>query len=210
VKAVFFDTWAWIAMANGRDEYHGKAMEFYREFNKLGGTAVTTDYVRAETFPAQRKALPAFPRRLTTIPFLQIIGVKHLSTTAATEPENVTVEKGRIVGAYAWCKYGYINHEIESIKNDFLRYVQKDRKVSLTDEEIDDIRHLRAMHRLAGYLIERNGNKLKVGKDFLLGDDGTGRFSREILWQGIIPDISDKTSPGMVVLSERLVLFKRK
>jgi hypothetical protein len=43
MRQVFFDTWAWIAMANGKDEHHKEALNFYREFKKDGGIAITTD-----------------------------------------------------------------------------------------------------------------------------------------------------------------------
>ena len=58
MREIFFDTWAWIALANKKDEHHREAVKFFKEILLAKGRAVTTDYVLAETFSALRKMAP--------------------------------------------------------------------------------------------------------------------------------------------------------
>ncbi len=49
MKKIFFDTWAWIAIAHKDDDHHTKVLSFYKTFLLNKGVPVTTDYVLAET-----------------------------------------------------------------------------------------------------------------------------------------------------------------
>jgi hypothetical protein len=156
---------------------------------------------------------------LRAIPLLQKIGVKSLSIKASTEADDPTLERGRLSGAYAWPKYGYTNgvinvetgiveEKIDITIDEFLRYLQEDRKIALTYKETSEIKSWSRMTKIADHKMIRDGEKLTVGKDFLLGDDGAGNYSRDILWQGVIPDISDKKSKGMEELVEKLYKYR--
>jgi hypothetical protein len=141
---------------------------------------------------------------LRVIPFLHIMGVKSVTITAITEANDPAKEEGRLLGAYVWPKYGYTNIAMESSIKDFLGYLQ-DRKVRLSNEEVDDIKSITRMREIAEHVIERDGHKLRVGRDFLLGDDGTGKYTRDVMWQGIIPDINKNESYEMKELRAKLV-----
>ncbi len=158
---------------------------------------------------------------LRAIPFLQKIGVKPITIKASTEADNPALERGRLSGAYAWPKYAYTNGTLDKntplvdekigvTLDEFLKYLQEDRKIKLSDVEANYIKSMQRMEKLANHKIKRGGKKLEIGKDFLLGDDGTGTYSRDVIWQGVIPDINDKKSKGMEELSEKLYKYKPK
>jgi len=92
----------------------------------------------------------------------------------------------------------------------FLTYLQDDRKIKLGKEEIDYIKSMKRMRKLLHHKIEINSKDNEVGKEFLLGDNGTGKYSRDIIWEGIIPDINNDGSPGMTELKETLVEHRSK
>jgi len=54
VKKLFFDTWAWVAIAHEDDAHHKKVTSFYKTFLLNKGLPVTTDYVLAETITLLR------------------------------------------------------------------------------------------------------------------------------------------------------------
>ncbi len=144
------------------------------------------------------------------ITLLREIGVKPLATIATTTADNPESEEGRFLGAYVWCWYGYTNHNMDGIRKDFINYLQDDRKVDLTIAEKAQVNALPRMKDLAGHKIVRNGKKLKVGKDFLSGDDGTGRYTRDVAWEGIIADINKDDSQEMEELARYIAKPKRK
>lgn len=45
---IFVDSWAWIALAVERDQYHDPAQEQHRRFRQAGRRYVTTDFVLSE------------------------------------------------------------------------------------------------------------------------------------------------------------------
>lgn len=45
---IFVDSWAWIALAVKRDQYHGVAKAHHQKLRKANRRYVTTDYVLAE------------------------------------------------------------------------------------------------------------------------------------------------------------------
>jgi len=147
---------------------------------------------------------------LRVIPFLKKIEVVPVTITAATEPEDPTSGKGRYKGAVVWPQYGYTNKKVDETIKDFLKYLQEDRNVKLTDEEIEDINSRKRMLKLSAYSIDREGKELRVGVDFLLGDNGKGEYTREVIWAGIIPDINKKDSIEMTELSNRLASHREK
>jgi len=158
---------------------------------------------------------------LRVIPFLQKIGAKSIETVATTEGNDKTKERGRLLGAYIWARYGYTNgrmdtatgttiNEMAHTKEQFLKYLQEDRGIKLSDRDMAKIEALQRMIDLAGYRINKMGKKLSVGKDFLLGDDGTGKYVRDIMWNGVIPDINNIGSDEMVELMNKFAKFKRR
>jgi len=142
---------------------------------------------------------------LRVIPFLKKIGVRYIEIDATTEADNPKCEDGRYIGAYVWCRYGYKNKKIGETIEQFLKYLQDDRKTSLTPEEIDDIRAINKMRRLALMEIDKNGIIIKAGNNFLKGYDATGKPTRGISWEGIIPNIHDNASPEMDELIKELL-----
>lgn len=48
-EAVFYDTWAWVALANRRDPEHERALDVEKSLHRRGVRALTTDYVVDET-----------------------------------------------------------------------------------------------------------------------------------------------------------------
>lgn len=54
MKKLFFDTWAWVAIAHEDDAHHKKVTSFYKTFLLNKGLPVTTDYVLAETITLLR------------------------------------------------------------------------------------------------------------------------------------------------------------
>ena len=54
MRAVFFDSWAWISIANPDDTYHAKAVEFYKEYLEERNVPVTSDFVMAEVFTGDK------------------------------------------------------------------------------------------------------------------------------------------------------------
>ena len=48
-KAVFIDTWGWLALGHRRDALHQEVKAFYRALQKEGSLCYTTDYVLDET-----------------------------------------------------------------------------------------------------------------------------------------------------------------
>ena len=57
MRAVFFDSWAWISIANPDDTYHAKAVEFYKEYLEERNVPVTSDFVMAEVFTILRRTM---------------------------------------------------------------------------------------------------------------------------------------------------------
>ena len=147
---------------------------------------------------------------LRAVPFLQKIGTKTINITAMTEGDDPHSKEGRLSGAYAWCKYGYTNPDIENTIKEFLNYLRDDREIKLNDNEAIVIKSWSRMKDFAEYEIIRNGKVLQPGKAFLLGDDGTGNYTRDIMWQGIIPDINDKNSKEMGEIFDKLAKSKQK
>lgn len=45
---IFVDTWAWVALACTRDQYHHRASAEHRRLLRAGRTYVTTDFVLSE------------------------------------------------------------------------------------------------------------------------------------------------------------------
>jgi len=54
MKRVFFDTWAWLAIAHKDDAHHKPVFAYYRDFLLSGGIPVSTDYIFAETITLLR------------------------------------------------------------------------------------------------------------------------------------------------------------
>lgn len=54
MKKIFFDTWAWVAIAHEDDDRHKKVIAFYKSFLVDKGLPVTTDYILAETITLLR------------------------------------------------------------------------------------------------------------------------------------------------------------
>ncbi len=48
-KAVFIDTWGWLALGHRRDALHQEVKSFYQALQKEGSLCYTTDYVLDET-----------------------------------------------------------------------------------------------------------------------------------------------------------------
>jgi len=48
-KAVFIDTWGWLALGHRRDARHQEVKAFYQALQKEGSLCYTTDYVLDET-----------------------------------------------------------------------------------------------------------------------------------------------------------------
>ncbi|MBI4690667.1 MAG: PIN domain-containing protein [Nitrospirae bacterium] len=57
MKKLFFDTWAWVAIAHEDDDHHKKVTSLYKTFLFNNGLPVTTDYVLAETVTLLRARL---------------------------------------------------------------------------------------------------------------------------------------------------------
>jgi hypothetical protein len=147
---------------------------------------------------------------LRAIPFLRKIGVEEVTITAMTTAENPEEEAGRYIGAFIWPRYGYTNQDMNGTINDLLNWLKEDRKLNLDAEHIDYIKSMKCMRKLADYEVEINGKDVKVGSSYLLGDDGTGKFTRDILWIGVIPNINKLGSDEMLELSDRLADFRHK
>jgi predicted nucleic acid-binding protein len=56
-KAIFFDSWGWIAVADSKDPYHETAKPFYQEYLSGGGIPITTDYILDEVLTVLRRRL---------------------------------------------------------------------------------------------------------------------------------------------------------
>ena len=56
-KAIFFDSWGWIAVVDRKDPYHKAARAFYEEYIKGGGIPTTTDYILDEVLTVLRRRL---------------------------------------------------------------------------------------------------------------------------------------------------------
>lgn len=54
MKKIFFDTWAWVAIAHRDDDHHEEVQTFYRSYLLKRGVPVTTDHVLAETITILR------------------------------------------------------------------------------------------------------------------------------------------------------------
>lgn len=54
MKKVFFDTWAWVAIAHKNDTHHADVLSFYKTFLLKNGVPITTDYVLSETITLLR------------------------------------------------------------------------------------------------------------------------------------------------------------
>ncbi len=48
-KAVFIDTWGWLALGHRRDARHQEVKALYQALQKEGSLCYTTDYVLDET-----------------------------------------------------------------------------------------------------------------------------------------------------------------
>ncbi len=158
---------------------------------------------------------------MRAIPFLQKIGVKTVTLTAITEAHNPSSDMGRLLGGYLWSKYGFTNgrmdeksgeviEQIDQIKSQFLHYLGELRNIQISNDEVDYIKSMTRMNRLSQHTIKRDEIDLRTGRDFLLGDDGTGTYSRDVIWLGVIPDIHDCHSKEMRELAHRLVVSGHK
>jgi predicted nucleic acid-binding protein len=49
VRSFFYDTWAFLALANTRDRHHDLCVEADRQLEKEGYVAITSDYIFDET-----------------------------------------------------------------------------------------------------------------------------------------------------------------
>ncbi len=56
---IFVDTWAWMALANERDEAHGAAAEFLTAIRSSGQVVCTSDFVLGETITGLYRTLGA-------------------------------------------------------------------------------------------------------------------------------------------------------
>jgi predicted nucleic acid-binding protein len=54
MKKIFFDTWAWVAIAHRDDDHHEKVQTFYRSYLLKRAVPVTTDYVLGESISLLR------------------------------------------------------------------------------------------------------------------------------------------------------------
>ncbi len=142
---------------------------------------------------------------LRAIPFLRKVGVKYIEIDATTEADNPKLEDGRYIGAYVWCRYGYKNKRMGETIEQFLSYLQDDRKISLSQDEIEYIKSLPTMKEMVEHRLEAKGRKMRTGRDFLKGYDAKGKPTRGASWEGIIPDINNNGSQEMVELAEELL-----
>ena len=55
---IFIDTWAWVALALNKDQYHRKATAAHRRFVKQHRRYVTTDFVLSEVIAHLYSTLP--------------------------------------------------------------------------------------------------------------------------------------------------------
>src|SRR5437660_417046 len=76
LRACFFDTWAWLALANRRDSHHDQAATADRELEEAAFVAVTSDYILDEALTGLHVA--AGPR--VALAFLDLV-----STSIAAE-----------------------------------------------------------------------------------------------------------------------------
>lgn len=75
MRAVFYDTWAFAALANAADPAHGRAAEADRAVEERGLVAVTSDYVLDEALTlAQARAGAAVSLALLDVLVQQIDG----------------------------------------------------------------------------------------------------------------------------------------
>jgi predicted nucleic acid-binding protein len=56
---IFVDTWAWIALAVDRDQYHGVAQAQHHLFRRARRRYVTSDFVLSETISYLLSSMPA-------------------------------------------------------------------------------------------------------------------------------------------------------
>ncbi len=139
------------------------------------------------------------------IPLLRKLEVTSVDTEPTTEADDPKREEGRYIGAYVWPRYGYKNTNMNETLDEFLKYIQNDRKIKLSDEEAYDIKSITIMNKLSGHEIARDDQKVKVGSDFLKGYDANGKPTRGVSWHGTIPDIHNNASPEMVMMIEELL-----
>jgi len=147
---------------------------------------------------------------LRVVTFLKKIGVESITITALTEPEDPSGENGRYIGAFLWPKYGYTNKDMGTTKKEFLKYLQEDKKLEITEAELCAVNNLSRMRELLEFPIYRNGKINPVGIDFLMGDNGKGEYTREVIWAGFIPDIHNKDSIEMTEMADRLSDYGKK
>lgn len=57
MRLIFFDSWAWISIANSDDAYHLKAVKFYQEYLKGRNVPTTSDFVMAEVLTILRRRM---------------------------------------------------------------------------------------------------------------------------------------------------------
>lgn len=55
---IFVDTWAWIALADRRDQYHQRAKAEHQRLFRAGYRYVTSDFILSETITYLYSALP--------------------------------------------------------------------------------------------------------------------------------------------------------
>ncbi len=60
---ILVDTWAWVALADRRDQYHRTAKARHRKFRRAGRRYVTTDYILGETITALYPAIGSVQAR---------------------------------------------------------------------------------------------------------------------------------------------------
>lgn len=77
---VFIDTGAWVAIADGNDQYSNEASQLYTELILKREQLVTSDLVLVETYnlllkTIGNKATVNFSAKLKVIPFLKVVSI---------------------------------------------------------------------------------------------------------------------------------------
>lgn len=84
---IFVDTWAWVALADRRDQYHSAAKAADQQFVRAHRKYVTSDYVLSETITYLYDALPAAHAQAFIEAILQAVddGKFHLEHISADQ-----------------------------------------------------------------------------------------------------------------------------
>jgi predicted nucleic acid-binding protein len=82
MRSFFYDTWAFVALANRRDPGHEVAAELDETLEKQGFAGVTTDYVLDEVVTL----LHALAGARASIPFLEVVEARSLGKDLLVAP----------------------------------------------------------------------------------------------------------------------------